>query len=125
VFGAHLPELLIVLVLALVVFGPKRLPEIGGALGKSIREFRDGTSDLKDKAMGRHVGKHKLAKMFGLGLRVLQMSPTAIFDRPDLCLSHGSRSHVIVSGHPRASGRRWNRGWRGLRGGSTASCSWK
>lgn len=51
-FGAHLPELLIVLVLALVVFGPKRLPEIGGALGKSIREFRDGTSDLKDKATG-------------------------------------------------------------------------
>jgi predicted glycosyltransferase len=49
------------------------------------------------KAMGRHFGKHKLAKMFGLGLRVLQMSPTAIFDRPDLCLSHGSRSHVIVS----------------------------
>ncbi|GAC1319358.1 MAG: hypothetical protein NVSMB22_02370 [Chloroflexota bacterium] len=52
-FGAHLPELLIVLVLALVVFGPKRLPEIGGALGKSIREFRDGTSDLKNKATGQ------------------------------------------------------------------------
>ena len=49
-FGvSHLPELLIVLVLALVVFGPKRLPEIGGALGKSIREFKDSTSDL-----GRH-----------------------------------------------------------------------
>ncbi|MGI8824649.1 MAG: Sec-independent protein translocase subunit TatA/TatB [Chloroflexota bacterium] len=49
-FGAHLPELLIVLVLALVVFGPKRLPEIGGALGKSIREFRSGTNDLKERA---------------------------------------------------------------------------
>jgi TatA/E family protein of Tat protein translocase len=46
VFGAHLPELLIVLILALVVFGPRRLPEIGGALGKGIREFRRGTSDL-------------------------------------------------------------------------------
>lgn len=44
-FGAgHLPELLIVLVLALVIFGPKRLPEIGGAMGKGIREFRRGTS---------------------------------------------------------------------------------
>lgn len=42
--GGHLPELLIVLVLALVVFGPKRLPEIGGAMGKGIREFRKGTN---------------------------------------------------------------------------------
>jgi sec-independent protein translocase protein TatA len=47
-FGGHLPELVIVLVLALVVFGPKRLPEIGGAVGKSIREFRKSTSDLHE-----------------------------------------------------------------------------
>src|SRR5579864_3331158 len=33
----HIPELLLVLVLALVVFGPKRLPEIGSSLGKGIR----------------------------------------------------------------------------------------
>jgi len=45
-FGAHIPELAIVLVLALVFFGPKRLPEIGGAVGKGIREFRKGTQDL-------------------------------------------------------------------------------
>jgi sec-independent protein translocase protein TatA len=43
-FGGHIWELLIVLALALVVFGPKRLPEIGGAMGKGIREFRKGTS---------------------------------------------------------------------------------
>lgn len=49
-FGAHLPELLIVLILALVVFGPKRLPEIGGALGKSIKEFRKGTNELENHA---------------------------------------------------------------------------
>jgi TatA/E family protein of Tat protein translocase len=49
VFGGHLPELLIVLILALVVFGPKRLPEIGGAMGKGIKEFRKGTAELEDK----------------------------------------------------------------------------
>ena len=38
------PELLVVLVLALVFLGPKRLPEAGRALGKGIREFRDGVS---------------------------------------------------------------------------------
>lgn len=47
-FGGHVWELAIVLIIALVVFGPKRLPEIGGAMGKGIREFKKGTSDLGD-----------------------------------------------------------------------------
>jgi sec-independent protein translocase protein TatA len=49
VFGGHLPELVILLVVALVIFGPKRLPEIGGAMGKGIREFRKGTTEVEDK----------------------------------------------------------------------------
>jgi TatA/E family protein of Tat protein translocase len=48
VFGGHIWELVIVLALALVVFGPKRLPEIGGAMGKGIREFKKGTSELSE-----------------------------------------------------------------------------
>jgi sec-independent protein translocase protein TatA len=36
-----LPEILIVLAIALIVFGPKRLPEMGRSLGKGIREFKD------------------------------------------------------------------------------------
>lgn len=48
-FGAaHLPELMIILVVALVVFGPKRLPEIGGALGKGIKDFKHGMSGLSE-----------------------------------------------------------------------------
>lgn len=39
-FGLGAPELIVILVIALVVFGPGRLPEIGGALGKGIRDFR-------------------------------------------------------------------------------------
>jgi TatA/E family protein of Tat protein translocase len=50
VFGGHLPELVILLVVALVIFGPKRLPEIGGAMGKGIREFRKGTSEIEDNS---------------------------------------------------------------------------
>jgi sec-independent protein translocase protein TatA len=49
VFGGHLPELVILLVVALVIFGPKRLPEIGGAMGKGIREFRKGTTEVEEK----------------------------------------------------------------------------
>jgi sec-independent protein translocase protein TatA len=38
-FG-HLPELVMVLIFALIIFGPTRLPEVGAGLGKSLREFR-------------------------------------------------------------------------------------
>lgn len=42
------PEMLIVLVIALLVLGPKRLPEAGRSLGKGMREFKDGiTGDKK------------------------------------------------------------------------------
>ncbi|HET7831322.1 MAG TPA: twin-arginine translocase TatA/TatE family subunit [Candidatus Limnocylindrales bacterium] len=41
-------ELIIVLVIALIVVGPGRLPDVGAALGKSIREFRQAASDTKD-----------------------------------------------------------------------------
>ena len=42
-----LPEILFVLVLALLIFGPKRLPQMGRTLGKALGEFRRATNDLK------------------------------------------------------------------------------
>jgi TatA/E family protein of Tat protein translocase len=41
-FGLGAPELIIILVVALLIFGPGKLPEIGGALGKGIKDFRKG-----------------------------------------------------------------------------------
>ena len=41
------PELIIIFVVALLVFGPKRLPELGRSLGRGISEFRRASSDLK------------------------------------------------------------------------------
>ncbi|MEO8208647.1 MAG: twin-arginine translocase TatA/TatE family subunit [Chloroflexota bacterium] len=43
-------ELIIILVIALLVLGPGKLPEVGSALGKGIREFRKAASDVKDAA---------------------------------------------------------------------------
>jgi sec-independent protein translocase protein TatA len=42
--------LIVILVVALLVFGPKRLPEIGRSLGKGMREFKDSISGRDDKA---------------------------------------------------------------------------
>jgi TatA/E family protein of Tat protein translocase len=42
-----LPEIIFILLLALLIFGPKRLPEIGRTLGKGMAEFRKASNDLK------------------------------------------------------------------------------
>jgi len=43
-FGLGMQELLIILAIALVVFGPSKLPQIGAGLGKAIRDFKKGVS---------------------------------------------------------------------------------
>jgi sec-independent protein translocase protein TatA len=43
-----LPEIAIILVIALIVFGPKRLPELGRSMGKGIREFKNSLTSDKD-----------------------------------------------------------------------------
>ena len=47
-FNIGMPELFVVFIVALLVFGPKRLPEIGRQLGKAMRYFKAATMDLKD-----------------------------------------------------------------------------
>ena len=42
------PELIIILVIALLIRGPGNLPEVGSSIGKSIREFRKASSDIQD-----------------------------------------------------------------------------
>lgn len=42
------PELILILGIALVIFGPSKLPEIGKAFGKSIREFKDNVNKTSD-----------------------------------------------------------------------------
>jgi len=56
------PELIIILLLVVIVFGVGKLPEIGGALGKGIKEFRSATTDEpKDKKSDSSTGKDSAA----------------------------------------------------------------
>lgn len=48
-FFSHMPELIGLFVVALIVFGPKRIPEIGSSVGKGIRDFKRGLNDITDE----------------------------------------------------------------------------
>ena len=56
-FGLGLQELLVILVIALVIFGPSKLPQSGSGLGKAIREFKKGVSSDDGEDSGNEVKK--------------------------------------------------------------------
>ena len=48
-FGLGTPELIVILVIAFLIFGGKKLPEIGAGLGKAITSFKRGIRDVEDE----------------------------------------------------------------------------
>ena len=54
-FGIGIPELLVIMVVALIVLGPQRLPEVARALGKALAEFRRATGDLSEELSNAKV----------------------------------------------------------------------
>lgn len=54
-FGIGMPELLVILAVALIVLGPKRLPEVARALGKAMAEFRRATSGISEEIQNARI----------------------------------------------------------------------
>lgn len=48
--GLGFPEMVVVLIIALVIFGPSRLPQLGESMGKAIRGFKEGLQDAPSEA---------------------------------------------------------------------------
>ncbi len=57
---ARLPELIIFLVIALLIFGPKKLPEIGASIGKSINAFKKGMSEIENADKDKEVPQEQI-----------------------------------------------------------------
>ena len=61
-FGIGVPELILILIIGLVVFGPGKLPEVGRAVGKSIREFKKATTAVTEELEAAPEKPHREAK---------------------------------------------------------------
>jgi sec-independent protein translocase protein TatA len=60
-FGIGMPELLIIMVIALIVIGPQKLPELAKSLGKGLAEFKRATDDFKTSIETTVTAEEKLA----------------------------------------------------------------
>ena len=61
-FGIGMPELIVILVILLVVFGAKRLPEMGAGLGKGIKNFKKSLGDTEKKIASSDENSEETSK---------------------------------------------------------------
>ncbi len=69
-FGLGIPELLVIGVIALLVFGPKRLPDLGRSVGRAMAEFKKASQEFQDSVKEEMKAVEKTA-------RVEELAPTA------------------------------------------------
>ncbi|MGL5060765.1 MAG: twin-arginine translocase TatA/TatE family subunit [Microcoleus sp.] len=58
-FGLGLPEMGIIAVVAILIFGPKKIPELGNALGKTLRSFKEGAGQSDGESVEPEKDKDK------------------------------------------------------------------
>jgi sec-independent protein translocase protein TatA len=56
-FGLGVPELMVILVVVVVLFGSSKLPQLGSGLGKAIRDFRKGVAGIEDEGESKESNK--------------------------------------------------------------------
>lgn len=80
-FGSiGMPELIIILVIALIIFGPRKLPELGKSLGRSLNEFKKASNDLQN-TLEQEI-KIEEQKETAAKVKAEQATASAAFDEP-------------------------------------------
>lgn len=81
-FGIGMPELVVILGVALIVLGPKRLPEVARALGKAMAEFRRATAGISEELTNARMMLEEETRQVGETPKVKAEPAAALADKP-------------------------------------------
>jgi Tat protein translocase TatB subunit len=98
-FGIGMPELLVIMAVALVVLGPKRLPEIARALGKAMGEFRRATAGISEELENARVMLEEESRRIEAEKRSFRTTPP-VTGAPEPRTATGETAAPPASGAP-------------------------
>jgi sec-independent protein translocase protein TatA len=61
-FGLGMPELIVIMIIALIIFGPGKLPDVGNSIGKAIRGFKKAVEEPEDKEDNKQDSQENVKK---------------------------------------------------------------
>jgi len=89
-FGIGMPELVVILVVALVVLGPRRLPEMARTLGKAMAEFRRQTTEIMDELQVAQVDDERARRRGTAPRATVPTAPAPTEPQPETPRTGGS-----------------------------------
>jgi TatA/E family protein of Tat protein translocase len=90
-----MPELIIILVIALIIFGPRKLPELGKSLGRSLNEFKKASNDLQN-TLEQEI-KIEEQKETAAKVKAEQSTASAAFEQPKVSDDQNTAPRETVS----------------------------